>query len=53
MAKKEPSPKQTTLAGKTLRNPRTSKREKSLAGTLLALDPRKGQKPKRRRRPKK
>lgn len=49
MRKKEPSPKQTTQAGKTLRSKRASKLSKSLAGTVLALDPRKGQKPKRRR----
>jgi hypothetical protein len=52
--RKSPSPRSTTLAGRTLRDRRASKTQKSLAGTVLALDPEKGQgkakpKPKRRK----
>jgi len=40
--KKNPSDRSTSRAGKTLRNKRASKAAKSLAGTVLALDPNKG-----------
>jgi len=48
--RKTPSDKATTRAGKTLRNPRASKLSKALAGSLLRLDPKKGQASKRKRR---
>jgi len=48
-AKKNPTDRATAKAGKTLRNPRASKLSKSLAGTVLALDPKKGPNRKRRK----